>query len=82
MRNGWIGFSALALLGACVMAEYDEEGRLNYVSPAAQAALPQGVDPAFLIRDENGCYGVALESGETVQGIALLNDQGVQVCDV
>ena len=81
MRNGSIGLSALLLLGACVLSEYDEDGRLRNVSPAAFAALPQGIDPAFLIRDENGCYGVILEQGETAQGIALLDKQGIPVCD-
>lgn len=81
MRNGSIGLGALLLLGACMLSEYDEEGRLRNVSPEAFAALPAGIDPAFLIRDGNGCYGIILEEGETAQGIALLNDQGLQVCD-
>ena len=81
MRNGSIGLAALLLLGACVMSEYDEEGRLRNISPAALAALPAGIAPAVLIRDADGCYGIVLVQSETAEGVRLLNDQGVQVCD-
>ncbi|WOI55276.1 hypothetical protein [Palleronia sp. LCG004] len=65
---------------SCMMPE-EEPGRVRDVSPAALAALPQGVDPAFLIRDENGCYGVALEASEAPNGPPLRDATGQQVCD-
>ena len=77
----WTMLGLVAMSAGCVMTEYDESGRLRDISPAAMAALPTGIDPAFLIRDETGCYGIALEAGEAVEGIALRNAQGVQVCD-
>jgi hypothetical protein len=54
-------------------------------SPAALAALPPGVDPGFLIKDGNGCYGIAIEvpqEGAPQTGPALLDATGQQVCDV
>lgn len=54
------------------------------VSPAALAALPEGVDPGFLIKDSNGCYGIVIEvapEGTPASGPALLDADGVQVCD-
>lgn len=59
----------------------DAPGTVRNVSPAALAALPRGIDPGFLIKDENGCYGIALEATETPSGPPLLNAAGQQVCD-
>ncbi|QFU09220.1 hypothetical protein PARPLA_02410 [Rhodobacteraceae bacterium THAF1] len=50
-------------------------------SPAALAALPAGMSPAMLIRDGNGCYGLAIEATEPVSGIPLRGPGGAQVCD-
>lgn len=76
---------ALALVTAapsnCLMPNVDEEGRLLNISPAALAALPPGVDPAFLIRDENGCYGIQIEVTDPPSGPALLDKNGNAVCD-
>lgn len=82
MRITWVaGFLAIGTLAGCIFSEYDEEGRLRYISPAAMAALPPGIDSGFLIRDDDGCYGIALEQGESVSGIPLRADDGTQVCD-
>ena len=56
-------------------------GTVRDVSPAALAALPRGIDPGFLIKDENGCYGIALEASEIPSGPPLVNVAGQQVCD-
>lgn len=72
---------ATAAPTSCTMTERPDDGRIPNISPAAMAALPQGVDPRFLIRDSNGCYGIALEAAEVPTGIALRNDAGQQVCD-
>lgn len=56
-------------------------GTPRNVSPAALAALPNGIDPGFLIKDENGCYGVALEAAEVPTGPPLIGADGRQVCD-
>lgn len=56
----------------------------NEPSAAALAALPPGVDPGFLIRDSNGCYGIVIElpqQGQPQTGPALLDANGQQVCD-
>lgn len=48
------------------------------------AALPEGVDPGFLIKDSNGCYGIVIElapEGQPQTGPALLDANGQQVCD-
>ena len=37
--------------------------------------------PAMLIRDGNGCYGLAIEATEPVAGIPLRGADGAQVCD-
>jgi len=75
-------FSALA---ACEMTDpgpgVGPQGLRN-VSPAAIAALPPGIDSTFLIRDDNGCYGLAVEQTEPQTGVALLGADGRQVCDV
>ena len=69
--------------GACELADpgKPEPAGLRNVSPAAIAALPPGIDPSFLIRDENGCYGLAVERTEPQTGVALLGADGRQVCD-
>ncbi|SFP72236.1 hypothetical protein [Tranquillimonas alkanivorans] len=54
---------------------------IDDISPAAMAALPEGVDPIFLIRDAQGCYGISVEATEPVTGVALLDAEGNQVCD-
>ncbi|WP_108482147.1 hypothetical protein [Oceaniglobus ichthyenteri] len=54
---------------------------LRNVSPAAIAALPPGINESFLIRDDNGCYGLAVEKTEPQTGVALLGADGKQVCD-
>ncbi|WP_145953369.1 hypothetical protein [Oceaniglobus indicus] len=50
-------------------------------SAAAIAALPPGVDPSFLIKDGNGCYGIGIEATEPQTGVALVDATGQQVCD-
>ncbi len=69
----------LAILSGCIFSEYDEEGRLRNISPEARTALPNGIDPGFLVRDDQGCYGVVLEAEGP--GVPLRNDLGQQVCD-
>ncbi len=70
---------AAILLSGCIFSEYDEEGRLRNISPAAMAALPRGMDPAFLVRDDAGCYFLVVAEGGA--GIPLRNAAGAQVCD-
>ena len=65
----------------CTLPGETETGALRDASPAALAALPEGIDPAFLIRDENGCYGVAIEAAEVPTGPPLLDAAGNIVCD-
>ncbi len=73
---------AMAALAGCEMPNAtDETGLLRNISPQALAALPSGIDPRFLIRDGNGCYGVALEVTEPPSGIALMDAAGQPVCD-
>jgi hypothetical protein len=71
--------------GACELATPTETAAtppgLRNVSPAAIAALPPGIDSTFLIRDANGCYGLAVEQTEPQTGVALLGADGQQVCD-
>lgn len=71
--------------GACELADPGTTAApatgLRNVSPAAIAALPPGIDQTFLIRDSNGCYGLAVELTEPQTGIALLGADGRQVCD-
>ncbi|SPJ24058.1 hypothetical protein [Palleronia abyssalis] len=73
----------ILLLSGCVTApiSVEEDGTVRNVSPAALAALPRGISPEFLIKDANGCYGIALEQAEIPSGIPLRNDAGQQVCD-
>ncbi len=71
--------------GACEMADTGDAAAptgLSNIAPAALAALPQGIDSSFLIRDNNGCYGLAVERTEPQTGVALLDATGKQVCDV
>ena len=74
-----------ALLSACVVPEGGSdpvvEDPYRDISPAARAALPQGMSPGFLIKDANGCYGVALEDSEVPSGPPLRGPGGIQVCD-
>ncbi|SER57337.1 hypothetical protein SAMN04490244_101530 [Tranquillimonas rosea] len=71
----------LALATGCALSERDEDGRLRDISPRAMAALPDGVDPALLIRDENGCYGVMIEQSDPPVGFRLNDASGAQICD-
>lgn len=72
-----ISILAVALgVAACEMPVVDDGP-----SPAALAALPTGIDPSFLIKDGNGCYGIAVEQTEPQTGVALLDASGQQVCD-
>ncbi|WP_375261635.1 hypothetical protein [Palleronia sp.] len=91
MKNIVLCLAAVAGLAGCVvepgaLAGTDEPDRTSNVprdvSPAALAALPRGISPEFLIKDASGCYGVALEASEPLRGVPLLNDAGLQVCDV
>lgn len=78
---------ALLLLGFAVMAcepvQTDEAGvpLLDDISPQALAALPEGVPPSLLIRDANGCYGIAIEKTEPQIGAALLDENRQPICD-
>lgn len=77
-----IVIASVLALGACEMTTpEDDSPGLRNVSPAAIAALPAGIDSSFLIRDANGCYGIAVEQTEPQTGIALLGADGQQVCD-
>lgn len=68
--------------GACELADPgDQTPGLKNISPAAMAALPRGVDPSFLIRGGDGCYGLGIEATEPQTGVALLDASGNQVCD-
>lgn len=72
---------AAALPASCAMSERTEDGRLKAISPAALAALPEGVDPGFLIRDRNGCYGISIEKTDPPSGLALRDANGTHICD-
>lgn len=78
---------ALALvflaIAACEPVQTDEAGvpLLNDISPEALAALPAGVPPSLLIRDANGCYGIAIEKTEPQIGAALLDANRQPICD-
>ncbi|WP_226782680.1 hypothetical protein [Oceaniglobus trochenteri] len=78
---GFIGLG-LALAGCVETGPAVGPQGLRDVSPAALAALPPGIDQSFLIRDSNGCYGLAVEKTEPQRGVALLDASGKQVCDV
>jgi hypothetical protein len=73
---------AVALAG-CEPTLTDEAGVpvLNDISPRALAALPAGVPPSLLIRDRNGCYGVAIEKTEPQTGAALMDENRQPICD-
>jgi hypothetical protein len=70
---------ATIVLTGCIFSEYDEEGRLRNISPEAMAALPGGMDPGFLVRDDSGCYLLVVDAGGA--GVPLRNAAGSQVCD-
>ncbi|SEN86226.1 hypothetical protein SAMN04488011_10731 [Palleronia pelagia] len=78
VRRQLILVAALVALTGCVEAT---GGRSAQPSAAALAALPQGMNPGFLIRDSNGCWGLALEASATPTGIPLRDATGQQVCD-
>lgn len=82
------GLIAMAgtLLAACDEAAMNAMSVRSAGEPseAALAALPPGIDPGFLIRDSNGCYGIVIEvpePGEPQTGAALLDAGEQQVCD-
>lgn len=66
----------------CSLPGQEDDGVIDDISPAALAALPPGVDPAFLIRDENGCYGISIEAADPPTGPPLIDASGLPVCDV
>ncbi|KAF0674999.1 hypothetical protein [Profundibacterium mesophilum] len=72
---------AASMVQGCVISERTEDGRLKDVAPAALAALPEGVDSRFLIRDAQGCYGIAIEKTEPPSGLALRDADGTHICD-
>lgn len=61
----------------------DEAGvpLLEDISPRALAALPEGVPPSLLIRDGNGCYGIAIEATEPQTGAPLMDENQQLICD-
>ncbi|WP_425093236.1 hypothetical protein [Tropicimonas sp. S265A] len=71
------------ILAACEPQLTDDVGvpLLDDISPAALAALPDGVPPSLLIRDGNGCYGIAIEKTEPQTGAALLDANRQPICD-
>ena len=76
-------FGALSLgLAACEPLT-DEVGvpLLEDISPRALAALPDGVPPSLLIRDKNGCYGIAIEATEPQTGAPLMDADQQLICD-
>ncbi|MDJ0860177.1 MAG: hypothetical protein QNI90_13175 [Dinoroseobacter sp.] len=81
MKKGLIllGF----VLMACEPVQTDEAGvpLLDDISPKALEALPAGVPPSLLIRDANGCYGIAIEKTEPQIGAALLDENRQPICD-
>jgi hypothetical protein len=77
--------AAFAAISACELeppAGAQAPSGLRNVSAAAIAALPPGIDQSFLIRDDKGCYGIAVERTEPQTGVALLGADGRQVCDI
>ena len=76
------GVVGLAGLAACVPMT-DEAGvpLLANISPRALAALPEGVPPSLLIRDRNGCYGIAIEVTEPQVGAPLTDENQQLICD-
>ncbi|WP_424971488.1 hypothetical protein [Dinoroseobacter sp. S76] len=76
-------FGALSLgLAACEPLT-DEAGvpLLEDISPRALAALPDGVPASLLIRDKNGCYGIAIEATEPQTGAPLMDADQQLICD-
>lgn len=68
---------------ACEPMQTDEAGvpLLDDISPEALAALPEGVPPSLLIRDAQGCYGIAIEKTDPQTGAALLDANRQPICD-
>jgi len=81
MKNVWILMLPFAV-AACEPVT-DEAGvpLLEDISPRALAALPEGVPPSLLIRDANGCYGVAIEKTEPQVGAPLIDENRQPICD-
>ncbi|MEM8580360.1 MAG: hypothetical protein AAGA38_11340 [Pseudomonadota bacterium] len=81
MKNGLL-LLCFAVM-ACEPVQTDEAGvpLLNDISPEALAALPAGVPPSLLIRDAQGCYGIAIEKTEPQIGAALLDANRQPICD-
>lgn len=75
--------AAVLGLAACEPVQKDEAGvpLLNDISPRALAALPAGVPPSLLIRDSDGCYGIAIEKTQPQTGAALLDANRQPICD-
>ena len=68
-------------LSGCVIPGFDEGGPGGDVSPAALAALPDGIPPGFLLKNGDGCYMVVIEASEPLRGAPLRDDSGNIVCD-
>lgn len=77
-----IPMAACVALAGCVMpGSGDGDGPRRDVSPAALAALPEGMPPDFLLKNGDGCYMIVLEATEPLRGAPLRDDLGVPVCD-
>jgi hypothetical protein len=81
MRQG-VALAVALALAACAPVT-DEAGvpLLTDISPRALAALPEGVPPSLLIRDRNGCYGIAIELTEPQVGAPLMDADQQLICD-
>jgi hypothetical protein len=76
-------FVVIAVLLAACEPLTDEAGvpLLQDISPRALAALPEGVPPSLLIRDKNGCYGIAIEATVPQTGAPLTDANRELICD-
>lgn len=71
-------------LAGCVstpFGEVEQGEQRRDLSPAAVAALPDGVSSDFLLKNGDGCYLVVLEAADPPRGVLLRDDLGVPVCD-